>query len=75
MTSPPQRITVDCPECRELYEAWWRPSINLSLGEAWTDEEMAEAATARCPSCRHVVELEALIVDVGARAPPPLSTH
>ncbi len=62
MTSPPKKITVACPGCGTLYEDWYRPSINLSLGEDWTAEELREASTARCPSCGHAVELDTLVV-------------
>lgn len=38
MTSPVERITVRCPACGEVYEDWFRASINLGLGEDFDDE-------------------------------------
>ncbi len=75
MTSPRRQITVSCPSCGEVYEDWHRASINLTLGEVWTDDELREAATATCPRCEHVVELETLVVENGVwtkAARPPL---
>ena len=33
MTSPVEKIVVQCPECGKCYEDWWRPSINLQLDD------------------------------------------
>jgi hypothetical protein len=55
MTSPPRTITVECLRCGERYTDFHRPSINLSLGEEWTDEELREASMATCPACGFVV--------------------
>ena len=63
MTNPPEQITVRCPSCSREYRAWWRPSINLGLGEEWTEEEVREASTATCPTCGTKVELGTLVVD------------
>jgi hypothetical protein len=49
MTSPPRRIIVECPSCGECYEDFYRPSINLSLYDEWTDEQLREANTPTCP--------------------------
>jgi predicted RNA-binding Zn-ribbon protein involved in translation (DUF1610 family) len=61
---PPQRIVVECPECGERYEAWFRASMNLDL-EDFSEDDMREASTATCRSCGHVVELGSLIVEDG----------
>ena len=29
MTSPPEEITLTCPDCKRVYKDWYRPSINL----------------------------------------------
>lgn len=63
MTKPPTRIELDCPRCGELFEAYYRPSIDLGLGEPWTEEKIREATAAACPRCAFVVELDALVVD------------
>jgi endogenous inhibitor of DNA gyrase (YacG/DUF329 family) len=63
MTSPAVQITVTCPNCGRVYSAYYRPSINLSLGEEWTEAETEEASSATCPSCGHVVDLNTLIVE------------
>ena len=43
MTSPIVDIEVECPDCGEQFVAWHRASVNLSLGEQWTEEELDEA--------------------------------
>jgi hypothetical protein len=62
MTSPPQRITVQCPLCGERYTDYYRPSINLTLGEEWTAEELDEATSASCPGCGFRVPIASLVV-------------
>lgn len=62
MTSPAQRIEVECPSCGETYETLYRASINLALGEDWAAEEIEEATTGVCPACGHRVELGSLVV-------------
>ncbi len=61
MTSPPEKIQVQCPECGTKYEDWYRPSINLGL-DNFDDEYMKQATTATCPKCKTVVDLGTLIV-------------
>jgi hypothetical protein len=51
MTSPPARVEGACPSCGARVEGWYRPSINLGLGESWTEEEIEEATTLRCDGC------------------------
>ena len=61
MTSPPQQITIDCPSCRKSFETWWRPSINLTLGDM--DEDYVKEATIKtCPQCGEKIRLDTLIV-------------
>jgi hypothetical protein len=62
VTSPPQVVEVECPRCQTVYETFWRPSINLTLGEEWTAEELEEATTGLCPTCGLRVELGSLVV-------------
>ena len=62
MTSPPERIRVECPACGTEFEDWHRASINLNL-EQWDADDLREATTATCPACGHVVELETLTVE------------
>jgi len=33
------------------FSDWIRDSINLSLGEEWTDEEIEEATSVKRPEC------------------------
>lgn len=61
MTSPPEDITVRCPECRKDYQDWWRPSINLTLDD-FDDEYLRKASTSTCPYCGFVVEHAVLTV-------------
>jgi DNA-directed RNA polymerase subunit RPC12/RpoP len=62
VTSSPRKIECECHACGERFEAWYRASINLSLGEKWTPEELEAAATATCPRCGAKGELETLVV-------------
>lgn len=65
MTSPVERIEVECPRCETVFETLWRASVNLDLGEDWTAEEIEAATTGVCPACGHRVELGSLVVDAG----------
>jgi hypothetical protein len=62
MTSPPEQITVVCPCCNKAYKDWWRPSINLSLGEEFDEEYLNEASSATCDHCGLKIYLNNLIV-------------
>jgi hypothetical protein len=68
VTSPPERIQVECPRCGREYEDWYRGSVNLDL-EGWdandpeVQEYLRECSTATCPRCGHVVELDMLVVE------------
>ena len=57
MTSPPKLVEVDCPRCGDVYETYYRPSINLTLDEDWSEDELREATTGTCPRCEFVVGL------------------
>ncbi|HQX48391.1 MAG TPA: hypothetical protein PLR25_00700 [Planctomycetaceae bacterium] len=63
MTSPPEQITVWCPKCERHFRDWYRPSINLSLGEEWTEEEIEQASSVECPECHLRQDVGNLIVD------------
>ena len=63
MTSPAVRIDLTCPQCEHEYEAWYRPSINLTLGEEWSNERIEQAWSATCPECGFRVGLDTLIVE------------
>lgn len=65
MTSPVETITVKCPRCSHLYEDWRRASINLSLGEDFSDDYIHEAMSAMCPACGLRVDLADLVVREG----------
>lgn len=61
MTSPPKKVKVKCPKCGQVYDDWYRPSIDLAL-DHFDDEYIEEATTATCPHCKHKVSFEVLIV-------------
>jgi hypothetical protein len=50
MTSPPEEIIVECPNCKYWYEDWYRPSINRLI-DHFSDEFIEKASTAICPHC------------------------
>ena len=62
MTSPPRQITITCPRCGTSFEDWCRPSINLALGEKFSDEYLREATVKTCPHCKAEIHLDTLIV-------------
>ena len=62
MTSPPRQIEVQCPGCQKIFKDGYRPSINLSLGENWTEEEIAEAKSVKCPRCHLPTPVGSLVV-------------
>ena len=62
MTSPPKNVTVECPKCGSSYETIHRASMNLALDD-FDEEYVREMSTGTCPSCGHVVELGALVVE------------
>ena len=64
MTSPPEEITVKCPKCGYFYKDWFRASINLDL-DPFDSEHLEKCSNAKCPQCRHTVNLDMLIVENG----------
>lgn len=50
MTSPPEEIVVECPDCKRWYDAWHRPSINRLI-DNFSNEFIERASTAICPYC------------------------
>jgi endogenous inhibitor of DNA gyrase (YacG/DUF329 family) len=64
MTSPVEKLTVECPKCGRVYEDWHRRSVNVGLDPSLADEEyLRETSTATCPDCGHTVEIGILIAD------------
>ena len=61
VTSPPERIKVQCPARGRRFEDWHRPSINLDLDD-FDDAYLREASSATCPACGHVSDLGMLVV-------------
>ena len=63
MTAPSEPIKVECPSCGERYQAWHAASIDLSLGEEFSEEGLHSVTHRRCPYCGHEVELTMLLID------------
>ena len=63
MTSPAERILVDCPRCRAEYLTSYRASINADLDPnmAADVEYPREISTGTCPKCGLIVDLEVLL--------------
>jgi len=61
VSSPPESVTVKCPQCGQTYEDWWRPSVNLNL-ETFDDEYLDACSSAVCPKCGHKVKFDVLTV-------------
>ncbi len=62
MTSPPEKITVECPKCGRFYEDWYRASVNLDLDD-FDEEYLESCSTATCPHCKHKVNLDVRVVE------------
>ncbi len=62
MTSPCEKIMVECPECGEVYKDWYRASMNLAMDD-FDDAYIEEASTATCPSCGCKVAISTLIIE------------
>jgi predicted RNA-binding Zn-ribbon protein involved in translation (DUF1610 family) len=62
MTSPPEPITVKCPQCGKVYEDWYRPSVNLMLDD-FDEEYLEQCSSATCPACGHKIKISMLVVD------------
>ena len=61
MTSPIEKIMVQCPKCGNDYEDWYRASINLMLDD-FDEDYLRQASTATCPVWKHTVDLGVLTV-------------
>jgi type II secretory ATPase GspE/PulE/Tfp pilus assembly ATPase PilB-like protein len=61
MTSPIKAIDVLCPQCRQQYQNWHRPSVNLDLDD-FDDEYLDECASAICPNCNFKIYFGSLTV-------------
>jgi DNA-directed RNA polymerase subunit RPC12/RpoP len=64
MTTPPEQVTIKCPECGGIYQDWIRRSVNLSLDD-FDDEYLDQCSSAVCPACKHKVYFENLVVKDG----------
>lgn len=62
MTSPPEEIVVECPNCKRWYEDWYRPSINRLI-DNFSDEFIEKASTAICPYCNCKAALQIWLTD------------
>jgi hypothetical protein len=63
VTSPARPITVVCPHvgCGATFTGSHRASINLTLGEEWSDERLHDAFHVVCPT-GHETCLDVLVV-------------
>ncbi len=64
MTMPVETIDVCCPNCSEIYQDWYRGSVNLDL-DNFDDEYLDACSSATCPKCGHKVYFQNLIVKEG----------
>ena len=61
MSTPPEEITIACPDCGHVYKDWYRASINLALDDFGADY-LEQASTTTCPVCRVTHDLGTLVV-------------
>jgi hypothetical protein len=64
MTSPPSQISVNCPQCGEIYQDWYRASVNLDMDD-FDDDYLDQCSSATCPNCGWKVKLGGLVVRDG----------
>lgn len=62
MTSPVERIMVECPACRTQFTDWRRATINVDLDPGMDAAYIEEVSTAVCPECAHKVRFDCLVV-------------
>lgn len=62
MTSPIVEIEVRCPSCDEVFNTWHRASVNLSLGEEWSSQDLDAVLYVGCPKCSARYEKGSLIL-------------
>ena len=61
-----ESITVECPECGEHFQDWWRPSANFEADPDLADPGYLDcAATATCTHCGRTIRLGVLTADGG----------
>ena len=61
MSTPPEEITITCPDCGHVYKDWYRASINLALDDFGANY-LEQASTTTCPVCRVTHDLGTLVV-------------
>lgn len=62
MTSAVTEIESECPQCHQRFKAWYRESINLSLGDM-TEKDVERWSVKVCPECKVKIILDTLVVD------------
>lgn len=57
MTSPIERVPIDCVACSRSYVTPYRPSFKLELDPEFTDDHIEGMTSATCPACCYCVAL------------------
>ena len=50
MITPVEKITVECSDCGQRYEDYYRRSMNLSLDD-FDDDYLEQMSATTCPKC------------------------
>lgn len=61
MSGAIEKIEILCENCGNLYEDWYRPSLNSDL-ENFDKDYLDEASSAVCPKCNFKVFFDTLTV-------------
>ncbi len=62
--TPGEPITVECPECGDHFQDWWRPCANLEQDPELADPGFLDCAgLATCPRCGGSTRLGVLTAD------------
>lgn len=51
MTTPMYEVEVLCVRCGTHYSDWRRDSVNLSLSNDLSEQEIDDQLTTKCPTC------------------------
>jgi len=61
MTPPPEKITIQCPNCGKRYQDWIRPSEHHSH-ENFDAQYLEDYSFATCPVCGFQVSIHTLVL-------------
>jgi len=61
MTTPPEEVIIRCTTCGHRSSKFIRRSINISLGDKFTRDEIDDATIFECPMCQSKMPTDTII--------------